>query len=140
MNGTGKRVCLPRSYLDPALVTVISIVETFDSCPSALTSLSVPMAILFISKSLTKARRSNSIVSTALLIARPLALTTTLFFASVKEGYAGNYIVHYRFSSNEGNVLGFGRLLFDCFLFFRFRLFSRQVSSTSSSTPTFVVD
>lgn len=63
----------------------ISMVETLLFLPSSLCTSSVPMAMLFSSKSFTKARRNSSTVSTAVLIARPLALTQMFFSPELKK-------------------------------------------------------
>ena len=64
---------------------VISMVETLLFLPSSLCTSSVPMAISFSSTSFTKARRNSSTVSTALLIARPLALTQMFLSPELKK-------------------------------------------------------
>ena len=75
-------LCCKRYFV---LATVISIVETFDLRPSSLVTSSVPRSIFLTSTSFTNDRRSNSIVSTALLMARPLALTVTSFPPALKK-------------------------------------------------------
>jgi hypothetical protein len=68
------------------LVRLISIVETLDFLfSSALCISSVPMLMPCSSRSFTKARRNSSTVSTALLIARPLAFTVTCFSPELKK-------------------------------------------------------
>jgi hypothetical protein len=67
------------------LVKVISIAETLVFCPSPLVTSSVQMLIACSCKSFRKALLNNSTVSTALLIARPLALTTTFFAQELKN-------------------------------------------------------
>ena len=67
------------------LVIVISIVETLLFLPSSLCTSSVPMEMFFSSRSFAKARRKSSTVSTAVLIARPLALTQMLLSPELKK-------------------------------------------------------
>ena len=64
---------------------VISMVETLLFLPSSLCSSSVPRVMLFSSTSFAKARRKSSTVSTAVLIARPLALTQIFFSPELKK-------------------------------------------------------
>ncbi len=63
----------------------ISMVETLLFLPSSRCTSWVPMAMLFSSTSFMKARRNSSTVSTALLIARPLALMQMSFSPELKK-------------------------------------------------------
>ena len=68
------------------LVRLISIVDTLDFLSSsALCISSVPMLMPCSSRSFTKARRNSSTVSTAVVIARPLAFTVTCFSPELKK-------------------------------------------------------
>jgi len=74
-----------KTHSDSALATVISMVETLDFRPSSSLIISSVLISIFLSlKPLMKARRRSSTVSTALLIARPLALTHTSFAPVLK--------------------------------------------------------
>jgi hypothetical protein len=94
--------------LDPVLATVISNVETFDFCPSSLISSSVPISMLLISRSLTKARAAKQFDSVNRSADCPSSrFDDDLFFASVEEDYADNHVVPYWFSADQDNVVGF---------------------------------